>query len=123
MVQLRTMQNVARIRKHFFSTEQKKGFMPKLAADPLHPPLPYQLCHVGMYAPPRPGKNKGPWSPQTRKFSRLNAMRNQNHYVLIRIDPIISFFRFVKHKTTNSNPFPEDVENLLKLLINVIVNK
>ena len=47
------------------------------------------------------------------KISRLNVMKNQFHYMLIRTDPVISSISFVKHKNSSGKPLPEEVKILL----------
>ena len=49
----------------------------------------------------------------TCKISRLNVMKNQYHYMLIRTDPVISQISFVKHKSNGGNPLSEEVMALL----------
>ena len=48
------------------------------------------------------------------KISRINVMRNQFTYMLIRTDPVISSISFVKHKNIGGDPLPEEVRLLLK---------
>ena len=48
------------------------------------------------------------------KVSRLNEMRNQYHFMLIRTDPVISSISFVKHKNSGGKPLPDVVKSLLK---------
>ena len=50
----------------------------------------------------------------TAKISRLNIMKNQYHYMLIRTDPVISSISFVKHKSNMGKPLPDEVKALLK---------
>ena len=47
------------------------------------------------------------------KVSRLNAMKNMFHYMLIRTDPVISSISFKKHKTVDGEPIDDDVKALL----------
>ena len=51
---------------------------------------------------------------KTCKISRLNVMKNQYHYMLIRTDPVVSSISFKKHRNHNGEPLPEEVVNLLK---------
>ena len=60
------------------------------------------------------------------KISRINVMRNQFHYLLIRSDPLISSIAFKKPKTIAGPNFDSDVQDLLRedekffFLINVV---
>ena len=47
------------------------------------------------------------------KVSRINAMTNQFHYLLIRTDPVISSISFKKQQNANGKPIPEEVLELL----------
>ena len=49
----------------------------------------------------------------TAKVSRINTMKDQMHYLLIRSDPIISSISFVKHRSYEGRSLPPEVLNLL----------
>ena len=49
----------------------------------------------------------------TAKVSRINTMKDQMHYLLIRSDPIISSISFVKHRSYKGRSLPPEVLNLL----------
>ena len=50
----------------------------------------------------------------TCKISRINVMRNQFHYLLIRSDPVISSIAFKDTKTIAGPNFGSDVQDLLR---------
>ena len=50
----------------------------------------------------------------TGKISRINVMRNQFHYPLIRSDPVISLIAFKNPKTIAGPNFDTDVQDLLR---------
>ena len=47
------------------------------------------------------------------KVSRINTMKDQMHYLLIRSDPIISSISFVKHRSYEGRSLPPEGLNLL----------
>ena len=49
----------------------------------------------------------------TTKISRINTMKDQMHYLLIRSDPKISSISFVKHRSYQGRTLPPEVVNLL----------
>ena len=49
----------------------------------------------------------------TAKVSRINTMKDQMHYLLIRSDPILSSISFVKHRSYEGRSLPPEVLNLL----------
>ena len=49
----------------------------------------------------------------TGKVSRVNIMKDQMHFLLIRSDPIISSISFVKHRSYEGRSLPPEVLNLL----------
>jgi hypothetical protein len=49
----------------------------------------------------------------TAKISRLNTMRNQMHYLLVRSDPKVSSISFKKHRNYKGKPLPDDVNKMI----------
>ena len=48
------------------------------------------------------------------KISRLNDMKNQTHFMIVRTDPVISSKLFIKFKAIDGSPIDHDVMKLLK---------